>query len=231
METSVTTKTIWKIAVPIMAGNLAQTLISFTDTAFLGHLGIVELGASMMAGLYYFVFTTMAMGFAIGIQIIIARRYGEKEFSKIGSIFQHGALFIFLIGLLLFLIIKSSSTLLLDFIIDSANIYSAAMEYIDYRQYGIIFVCFNYLYRALYIGLSNTKVITYSTLIMAVTNIVLDYGLIFGKIGLPEMGIGGAALASLSLRYAPPSSSQFTLTSPSARRDTGCFHVTSSTST
>lgn len=196
METSVTTKTIWKIAVPIMAGNLAQTLISFTDTAFLGHLGIVELGASMMAGLYYFVFTTMAMGFAIGIQIIIARRYGEKEFSKIGSIFQHGALFIFLIGLLLFLIIKSSSTFLLDFIIDSANIYSAAMEYIDYRQYGIIFVCFNYLYRALYIGLSNTKVITYSTLIMAVTNIVLDYGLIFGKIGLPEMGIGGAALAS-----------------------------------
>ncbi|MDY6436376.1 MAG: MATE family efflux transporter, partial [Bacteroidales bacterium] len=64
-------------------------------------------------------------------------------------------------------------------------------------QFGIVFVCFNYLFRALYTGLSNTKVITYTTIIMATVNIVLDYCLIFGKLGLPEMGIAGAALASL----------------------------------
>jgi Na+-driven multidrug efflux pump len=58
-------------------------------------------------------------------------------------------------------------------------------------------VCFNYLYRALYVGISNTKVITYSTIIMAVVNILLDYCLIFGNLGFPQMGIGGAALASL----------------------------------
>lgn len=180
-----------------MIGNLAQTLITFTDTAFLGHLGVVALGASMMAGMYYFVFTTMAMGLAIGIQIIIARRFGAKEYDKIGIIFQHGAASIFIFGLILFSIMRLFSGSLLDFIIESEGIYAGAMEYIGFRQFGIVFVCFNYLYRALYTGLSDTKVITYSTILMAVVNIILDYCLIFGKGGLPEMGIGGAALASL----------------------------------
>ena len=71
MKVQITNKEIWKIAIPIMLGNLAQTIINFTDTAFLGHLGVIELGASMLAGLFYFVFTTIATGFAIGIQIII----------------------------------------------------------------------------------------------------------------------------------------------------------------
>lgn len=196
MRTSISTREIWRIAVPIMIGNLAQTLITFTDTAFLGHLGVVALGASMMAGLFYFVFTTMAMGFAVGIQIIVARRFGERQYEKIGGIFQHGALFIFLFGIVLFLIMNTFTGKLLNFIIDSQNIYAGAMEYMNYRQYGIIFVCFNYLYRSLYVGLSNTKVITFSTIIMATVNIVMDYALIFGELGLPEMGIGGAALAS-----------------------------------
>jgi len=196
MKTSISTKEIWRIAVPIMIGNLAQTLITFTDTAFLGHLGVVALGASMIAGLFYFVFTTMAMGFAIGIQIIVARRFGEKQYEKIGSIFQHGAFFIFLFGIILFTIMRIFTSTLMDLIVDSENIFAGAMEYMSYRQYGIIFVCFNYLYRSLYVGLSNTKVITFSTIIMATVNIVMDYALIFGHFGLPEMGIGGAALAS-----------------------------------
>ena len=197
MKTSVSTREIWRIAVPIMIGGLAQTLITFTDTAFLGHLGVIALGASMMAGMYYFVFTTMAMGLAIGIQILIARRFGAKEYNQIGSIFQHGAVSILIFGLLLFTIMRIFSSSLLDFIIESDNIYAGAMEYIDVRQFGIVFVCFNYLFRALYTGLSDTKVITYSTIIMATVNIILDYCLIFGHWGLPEMGIAGAALASL----------------------------------
>ena len=53
IKTTVSNREIWRIAYPIMLGNLAQTIITFTDTAFLGHLGTIELSASMMAGLYY----------------------------------------------------------------------------------------------------------------------------------------------------------------------------------
>ena len=175
---------------------MAQTIINFTDTAFLGRLGVIALGASMLAGLFYFVFTTIATGFAIGIQIIVARRFGEGNHGRIGVIFQHGSIFVLILGLILFSILYIFSDHLLLWLIDSPNIYDASLEYIKYRQFGIIFVCFNFLYRALYVGISNTKVITYSTIIMAVVNIFLDYCLIFGNFGFPEMGIGGAALAS-----------------------------------
>ncbi len=197
IKTSVTNREIWRIAYPIMLGNLAQTIITFTDTAFLGHLGTNELSASMMAGLYYFVFTTLAMGFAVGIQIFIARRFGEGNFGKIGVVFQHGALFVLGLGIFLFSILFFFSHKLLHIIIDSENIYAAASEYLRFRQFGIFFVVFNFLFRSFYVGISSTKVITFSTIIMAVVNIFFDYGLIFGHFGLPEMGIGGAALASL----------------------------------
>ena len=196
-STSITNREIWRIATPIMLGNLAQTIITFTDTAFLGHLGTIELSASMMAGLYYYVFTTLAMGFAVGIQIFIARRYGEGDYKKIGVVFQHGALFVLGLGILLFSILFFFSHRLLHVIIESENIYAAAGEYLRFRQFGIIFVVFNFLFRSFYVGISNTKVITFSTIIMAVVNIFMDYGLVFGHFGLPEMGIGGAALASL----------------------------------
>lgn len=197
MKSSVSTKTIWNIAYPIIFGNLAQTLITLTDTAFLGRVSAIALGASMMAGIYYYVFSTLAWGFAIGVQIIIARRLGEGRLERIGVVFEHGLIFVLGLSIGLFLLLHYFTADLLGNIIQSPHIYKAATEYMDYRHYGIIFVCFNFLFRALYIGLSNTKVISFSTALMAGVNIFLDYALIFGKLGFPEMGIGGAALASM----------------------------------
>lgn len=201
-QTSITNREIWRIAYPIMLGNLAQTIITFTDTAFLGHLGTIELSASMMAGLFYFVFTTLAMGFAIGIQIFIARRFGEGDFKKIGVIFEHGALFVLGLGIFLFCLLHFFSDGLMRIIIDSEKIYAASMQYLKFRHFGIIFVVFNFLFRSFYVGISNTKVITYSTILMAVVNICFDWCLIFGHCGLPQMGVGGAALASLMAEIA-----------------------------
>lgn len=202
LKTTITNREIWRIAYPIMLGNLAQTIITFTDTAFLGHLGTIELSASMMAGLFYYVFTTLAMGFAVGIQIFVARRYGEGNLKKIGVVFQHGALFVLLLGILLFGLLHFFSDGLMRIIIDSERIYASSMEYLKFRHFGILFVVFNFLFRSFFVGISNTKVITYSTILMAVVNIFFDWCLIFGHCGLPEMGIGGAALASLMAEVA-----------------------------
>lgn len=185
------------IAYPIIFGNLAQTLITLTDTAFLGRVSSIALGASMMAGIYYYVYSTLAWGFAMGIQIIVARRLGEGRLERIGVIFEHGLVFVSILSTGLFLLQHFYNAEILGKIIQSPNIYSAAMEYMEYRHYGIIFVCFNFLFRALYIGLSDTKVISFTTAIMAIVNIFLDYVLIFGHWGFPEMAVGGAAVASV----------------------------------
>lgn len=197
MKLSVSHKEIWKITYPIIFGNLAQTIIVLVNTIFLGHVGNAELGAAMMAGLYYLVFTTITQGFSVGIQIMVARRLGEGNIEKIGKIFEHGLYFTLVLGLGLLGVLSFCTKGLFSHIIASPNIYASALKFMDFRQWGIIFVSVNYLFRSLYIGLSNTKIITITTLMMAVVNIFFDYALIFGNFGLPKMGVAGAGLSSV----------------------------------
>jgi hypothetical protein len=109
---SVTNKEIWQISYPIIFGNLAQTIMVFVNTVFIGHVGNVELGAVMLGGIYYLVFTALAMGFAIGVQIIIARRFGEQNYKQIGVVFEHGLLFTTILGLTLWVVMHFFSDIL-----------------------------------------------------------------------------------------------------------------------
>ena len=82
-------------------------------------------------------------------------------------------------------------------LVSSESIYEGTMEFLNWRIYGFFFSFINVMFRALYIGITRTKVLTINAIVMALTNVVLDYVLIFGKFGLPEMGIKGAAIASV----------------------------------
>ena len=75
-----TNKQIWNVSYPIFLSLLAQNIINVTDTAFLGRVGEVELGASAMGGLYYICVFTIAFGFSTGSQIVMARRNGERRY-------------------------------------------------------------------------------------------------------------------------------------------------------
>ena len=67
-------KNILRIAFPVMIGSLANNIINLVDTALLGRVGQIELGASAIGGIFYFVMIMVAYGFNNGMQIIIARR-------------------------------------------------------------------------------------------------------------------------------------------------------------
>ena len=70
-----------------------EQAIGMTDTAFLGRVGEIELGASAIAGVYYIAIFMIGFGFSIGSQILMARRNGEKRYSEIGDIFYQGVYF------------------------------------------------------------------------------------------------------------------------------------------
>jgi putative MATE family efflux protein len=188
---------IWQVSYPIILSLLAQNIINVIDTAFLGRVGEVELGASAIAGIFYIAVFMLGFGFSNGTQIMIARRNGEKKFKQIGSIFDQSVYFFILLGLIIFLFIYFLSAPLLKVIVSSNNIFEASRAYLNVRVWGIFFAFGNLAFRALFVGVTKTKALGYSAIIMAVTNIIFDYLLIFGHYGFPEMGIAGAALASV----------------------------------
>lgn len=102
MTTKYTYKEIWIIAYPILISLIMEQLIGMTDTAFLGRVGEVELGASAIAGVYYLAIFMMAFGFSIGAQILIARRNGEQQYQAIGPIFYQGVYFLLSLAVVAF---------------------------------------------------------------------------------------------------------------------------------
>lgn len=190
-------KHVVKISLPILLSLLAQNIIQVIDTAFLGRVGEVELGASALAGIIYIAIYTIGFGFSMGSQILIGRRNGEKKFHQIGEIVIQGILFLLVPALLLIAVFKLGFINALMRLFESENVSEAVSGYLHWRVYGFVFAFANSTFRAFYIGIARTRVLMINSLVMALVNLVLDYGLIFGNFGLPEMGIGGAALASV----------------------------------
>ncbi len=195
-------KHITKISAPIFLSLLAQNLIQVVDTAFLGRVGEVELGASALAGIIYIVIYTFGFGFSMGSQILIGRRNGEKNYNQIGDIVVQGALFLFLPSLLLIPFLRYGSVQWLPAIFESAEVGRAVAEYLEWRVFGLVFAFINLMFRAFFIGIARTKILTLNAVIMGLVNVFFDYGLIFGNLGMPELGIGGAAIASVIAEFA-----------------------------
>lgn len=181
---------------------LAQNVIQVIDTAFLGRVGEVELGASALAGILYIALYTLGFGFSMGSQILIGRRNGEGNFNQIGDIVMQGSIFLLIPALLFIPLLRYGAGAWLPSLFESAEVAGAVTEYLEWRVFGLVFAFINVMFRAFYIGIARTKVLTINALVMALVNVVFDYGLIFGNLGMPEMGIGGAAIASVIAEFA-----------------------------
>ncbi len=194
-------KSIWRITFPILVALVMEELLGMTDTAFLGRVGEIELGASAIAGVYFNILYMLGFGFSIGVQIIIGRRNGEayetgKGFEAIGRVFWQGVWFLAALSLVTAVLSYFLSPPLLHSILKSENIYNASVIYVNWRVPGLFFAFMTALFRAFYVGTWETASLTWNSIVLVASNVLLDWVLIFGHWGAPALGIQGAAMAS-----------------------------------
>lgn len=173
-----------------------EQLIGLTDTAFMGRVGEVELGATAIAGVYFLVIFMVGLGFSVGAQILMARRNGEGNFRLIGNVFYQGMFFLIGLAAVLFTLSQAFSNSILSGMISSPHVLAKAEDYLEWRVYGFFFSFGAAMFRAFYVGTTQTKTLTLNSVVMVLSNIVFNYVLIFGKLGLPALGIAGAAMGS-----------------------------------
>ena len=191
-----TYRQIFSISAPIMLGTAAQNVITLSDSIFLYHLSELDFAAIGFVSVFYLIIAAVGYGFSKGGQIMIARRMGEGGAEEVGRTFYAMLYFELLMALGLFLFMQYGCTYFFTLFVDSKDILDKSMEYLAYRSWGVFFSYAGLALIALYTGVARTQFIIFDTFILGIINIVLNYGLICGRLGLPEMGIAGAGLAS-----------------------------------
>ena len=202
MSMNITYISIYKTSLPVLVSLLMEYLIGFTDTAYLGRVGETELAASAIAGTYYMIIYMIGFGFSIGAQILIAQYNGNQQYKEAGKILSQGILFLLIIAAIVILLSSIISPIILKSIIDSESVLQAVLQYLDWRIYGFFFSFTIIMFRAFYIGIIHTSALMLNSITMVAINVILNYILIFGALGIPALGIpalgiSGAAIASV----------------------------------
>lgn len=187
---------ILRFATPLMIGSMTTALNTLIDTLFIGQLGTAQLAAVPLAAVTYFVGWVLLSGILRNAIAFIGRAFGAKEYHKIGVILAHYQL-LALLGLPLLGLFSQSWPLFsaiatLDPVVDGY-----AWLYLKIRIWDVVFSLLLLLYSSFYQSLGNSRFPMLVAISVLLVNVILDYGLIFGNLGMPALGVAGSALATV----------------------------------
>ncbi|MBC7194422.1 MAG: MATE family efflux transporter, partial [Caldisericia bacterium] len=193
-------KEILNLSLPSVGENLLQTTFSFVDMAFVGRLGALSLAGVGLANQLIFVFLAIMMTINIGVNVLVAQNYGAGKVEKTKEIVWQAIYLSILISIFFFIFgILFSYKVFLLFSGEIA-IKKLAGDYMFYIITPSIVFVSPIIFGAVFRGIGDTKTPFYLTLISNSINIFLDYALIFGKFGFPQLGVKGAAIATSASR-------------------------------
>lgn len=184
-----------------MLGMLGHTFVSLVDNIMVGQLGAAELAAVSLGNSFVFVAMSFGIGFSTAITPLVAEADTERNFSKGKSALKHGLFLCTTLGVVLFSILLLAKPLM-SAMDQPAEVVALAIPYLDLVGFSLIPLIIFQAFKQFSDGLSLTKYPMYATIVANVINVVLNYLLIFGKFGFPEMGIVGAAIGTLISRVA-----------------------------
>ena len=187
------------LAAPVMLGMLGHTFVGLVDNIMVGQLGTAQLAAVSLGNSFMFIAMSLGIGFSTVITPIVAEADGEKDFDKGKSALKHGLFLCTTIGIILFLLILMAKPLM-DLMKQPEEVVTLALPYLDLVAFSLIPLIIFQAFKQFSDGLSLTRYPMYATLIANIVNVLLNYLLIFGKAGFPELGITGAAIGTLISR-------------------------------
>lgn len=219
MKVKITYSEIWRISWPIMLSSLASTIINFTDVAFVARIGEKELAASAIGGVFYFILLMIGAAIGIGAQILMARKAGEGDAEKIGIVFDNSLFILTAFSVLMMLLLYLLVPCIINKILVDPLVAQAAVSYLKARSWSFPLMMVLINLRSFYTGITLTRVITYSTVIMMLLNVLFNYSFVMGGFGFSKMGIFGSGLASaISETIAVLYAVAYTLLKPSLKK-------------
>lgn len=197
-----------RLGIPVVISQLGTVLVNFFDTLMIGNIfdpnksknySDLALGGVSLANSLFFMIFVFALGISFSISPLIAQAKAQNKREEIKNIFSNGFILNIFAGIILFLFSLPIFSIL-DILIYNKIIMNITRDYLFINLLSLIPLMIFQSYRQLSEGLYYTKGVTYSTLFSNTINIIFNYLLINGNFGFPQLGVIGAAIATLISR-------------------------------
>ncbi|MCY6370180.1 MATE family efflux transporter [Clostridium ganghwense] len=193
-------KNLLVITLPIVLQNLIASSLNMLDTMMIGKVGEVELASVGIANQYYFLFTLFSFGIGSGCGVLVAQLWGKNDKDNIKKVLSKSlaiGLFISLIFVFIGLMIPEKIMGLFN---KDVSVISIGSEYMKITVISYIFTGITFVFAAALRSVENSKLPMFASLLGLIVNAILNYVLIFGNFGMPELKTQGAAIATLIAR-------------------------------
>lgn len=192
---------IWSIALPIMGGMMSQNVLNLVDIGMVGRLGDAALAATGIGSFSSYLAISFIIGLSAGVQALAARRLGEGRKSETAIPLNGGLVLALIIGIPLCLVLIAVTPWAFAFLTDDPQVQELGTPYLQVRIASMVAVGMNFSFRGYWSAIHMTGVYLRTLLIMHAINIFLNWVLIFGNLGAPELGVFGAGLATTISLY------------------------------
>lgn len=193
-------KMLFTIALPVTLQNLVVFLTQMIDTVMLGELGDVAMSASALANQPFFIFNMLTFGLAGGAAVLTAQYWGKKELGPIKVIVTMVIRIALIAGVLLTITVLIIPEQIMTIFSKDIAVIEQGASYLRIISFSYIVFGFTNTFYSTIRSVEAVKIAVVSNLMALAINATLNYALIFGNFGFPEMGIQGAALATLIAR-------------------------------
>lgn len=184
------------LGTPLIGSMLAQVAIGLTDTVMMGWYGVAELAAVALAASYFHVILILGMGFGLAVMPMVAAAASGDDRAQVRRITRMGLWIGILFSLTAIPALWFSEPIFLA-LGQTPQISADAQIYLRIAGFGILPAVLITVLRSHLSALEHAGIVLYATLAGAVLNAGLNWVFIFGNMGAPELGLRGAALASL----------------------------------
>lgn len=190
-----------RLALPISFAILIPQINYVTNNIFLGHYSQQDLAIAGITGVYYLIFAAIGFGLNNGLQTLIARRAGENRPEEIGKIFNQGILISLAIAAIGIIVTWTLAPPVFSLFMKDPIRLEKAIEFSRIRIFGLPFLYIYQMRNALLVGTNQSRYLASGALAEASANVLFDFLLIQGRFGFPEMGLNGAAVASIIAEF------------------------------
>lgn len=192
-------KSLWKLGIPIVIGQLGMIVLGFADTLMIGHYGTHELAAASFVNNLFNLAIIFATGFSYGLTPIVGNLFGNGERKAVGRTLKNA---LWANGMISILLCASMSILYLNIhrLNQPEELLPLMRPYFIVLLISLIFVMFFNAFKQFADGITDTKTSMWLLIGGNALNILGNWVLIYGLFGLPEMGLLGAGIATLTSR-------------------------------